>query len=160
MKKSQIIVGLLSVCTVLLLATTTTAKAEEKLINNDLNIQTDRLEDDQSASHQNTSTVDESIFNQDNTQKLKKAKKQEKATQTKEVQQLFVKKSAKATENDVATLFVNNPAGTNEQVASAATSTTQTTGTDSGAVLVATLFGSAGVLGAGGVASYKIGKRG
>lgn len=159
MKKGRMIVGLLSVYTVLLVSTVT-AKAEEKLINNDLNIQTDRLEDDQSASHQNTSTVDESIFNQDNTKKLKKAKKQEKATQTKEVHQLFVQKSSKATENDVAGLFVNTPASTQEQVASTATATTQTKGANSEVGLVATLFGSAGVLGAGGVVSYKIGKRG
>lgn len=142
----------------------TSVLAAEELEDNQLDLKTDRLENDQSNNQKQKSTVDESLFDATLEQKLNAAKKKEKQTQEKQMSHLFTEKQQKRRQlADAKHLFETTDSSTEQnlidQDADKEIAAEQTSGTSNHSSFLA-LFGGLGLIGTGSVVSYRVGKRG
>lgn len=103
MRKNLLIISFLAS----LLLAPLAAVANEPLLDNHLDLKTDRLNKEQSgAKSGQQTTVDERLFNSEEIEKLKKAQARQENLQKQESEQLFINKSLTAKEVDTETLFM------------------------------------------------------
>jgi type VII secretion protein EssA len=103
MKKLLILAGLGA----LFLSAPIQAAAEETLLDNELDLKTDRLNQEQTGENKAQSvTIDENLFNTEQMEKLKKGEAKQEKQRKKEIDQLFLGETLTAEEFDLENLFL------------------------------------------------------
>lgn len=83
-----------------------TGEATEGLRDNQLDLKTDRIEQENRGSERGAKGVDPSLFNEEITEKLKEAADKKRQEQEEQLNQLFKGKAVKVQEQDTTSLFV------------------------------------------------------